>query len=519
MPANPRSDNDSPEIVALDGEAATETLARWLAGFARKGDVFALSGDLGAGKTTLARAFLRAATEDPELEAPSPTFTLIQTYDTPRFPVVHADFYRLRGPDELVQLGWDETTDDAVTLVEWPERAASALSPDRLDIVIRFDASQGPDFRRIEFHPRGALGPRFRRARAIESLLASVGWSGAERSALHGDASTRAYERLRTPDGGRAILMIAPPRPPSPALRFGKTYPEIARLSPDIRAFLAMAEALRAQGVSTPRIYASSVANGLALIEDFGDATVAEYGRPNPYRYTEAASLLADLHARELPPHWPLDGESYAIPVYDIEAMLIEVELALDWYAPSMARGAPSSGARMQFLGLWREALAPILAQPTTWTLRDYHSPNLHWLENRDGTRRLGVIDCQDAVLGPPAYDVVSLLQDARVETPEDLELRLIAHYARRRAARDPQFDLTSFTSAYSIMGAQRATKILGIFTRLDRRDGKPQYLRHLPRIERTLARNLAHPQLQPLRQWFETHLPRALGLAPPAGA
>ena len=519
MPANPRLESDSPEIVDLDGEAATEALARWLAGFAQKGDVFALSGDLGAGKTTLARAFLRAATDDPELEAPSPTFTLIQTYDTPRFPVVHADFYRLRGPDELLQLGWDETVDDAVTLVEWPERAAAALSPDRLDIVIRFDAARGPDFRRIEFHPRGALGPRFGRARAIEALLTSVGWSGVERRPLHGDASTRAYERLTTPDGGHALLMIAPPRPPSPALRFGKTYPEIARLSPDIRAFLAMAEALRAQGISTPRIYASSVANGLALIEDFGDATIVEYRRPNPYRYTEAASLLADLHARDLPPHWPLGEETYVIPVYDIEAMLIEVELALDWYAPSMARGAPSSGARMQFLGLWRETLAPILAQPTTWTLRDYHSPNLHWLESREGTRRLGVIDFQDAVLGPPAYDVVSLLQDARVETPEDLELRLIAHYARRRATRDPQFDLAGFTSAYSIMGAQRATKILGIFTRLDRRDGKPQYLRHLPRIERTLARNLAHPQLAPLRQWFETHLPRALGAPPAAGA
>lgn len=518
MPVNPRPDNGNPDIVDLDGEAATESLARWLAGFAVKGDVFALSGDLGAGKTTLARAFLRAATQDPELEAPSPTFTLIQTYDAPRFTVVHADFYRLRGPAELLQLGWDETVDDAVALIEWPERAASALSPDRLDIVIRFDPSRGADFRRIEFHPRGALEARFRRARAIETLLASVGWSGAERSPLHGDASTRAYERLLMPDGGRAILMIAPPRPPSPALRFGKTYPEIARLSPDIRAFLAMAEALRAQGLSTPRIYASSVADGLALIEDFGDATVAEAGRPNASRYTEATALLADLHSRELPSQWPLGEETYAIPVYDIEAMLIEVELALDWYAPSMARGAPSSGARMQFLGLWREALAPILAQPTTWTLRDYHSPNLHWLEAREGTRRLGVIDFQDAVLGPPAYDVVSLLQDARVETPEDLELRLIAHYARRRAKRDPAFDLAAFTSAYSIMGAQRATKILGIFTRLDRRDGKPQYLRHLPRIERTLARNLAHPQLLPLRQWFEAHLPRALGGAPAPG-
>ena len=172
----------------------------------------------------------------------------------------------------------------------------------------------------------------------------------------------------------------------------------------------------------------------------------------------------------------------------------------------------------MLFLGLWREVLTPVLTQPTTWTLRDFHSPNLHWLPERDGLKRLGLIDFQDAVLGPPAYDVASLLQDARLEVPSDLELRLLAHYARRRAIRDPRFDPSAFTTAYSVMGAQRATKILGIFTRLDRRDGKPQYLRLLPRIERTLAKNLAHPALEPLRRWFETQLPRALGPAAASG-
>jgi hypothetical protein len=216
-----------------------------------------------------------------------------------------------------------------------------------------------------------------------------------------------------------------------------------------------------------------------------------------------------------LPPELPVGHETYTLPVYDIEAMSIEVELALDWYAPVIARGNPSSGARMQFLALWREVLAPVLGPRTTWTLRDFHSPNLHWLAERDGLKRLGLIDFQDAVLGPPAYDLASLLQDARCEVPADLELRLLAHYTRRRAISDPSFDHGAFTAAYAVMGAQRATKILGLFTRLDQRDGKPQYLRLLPRIERTLAKNLAHPVLEPLRQWFATHLPRALGSAP----
>src|ERR1700677_3199441 len=271
MAVGRQPEDEANETIDLPQEGSTIALAHWLARFAREGDFIALSGDLGAGKTTFARGYLRALTGQAELEAPSPTFTLLQVYAGPDFPVMHADFYRLRGAEELTQLAWHETIEGAVALVEWPERAAEALPPDRLEITLFFDAARGDEFRRAELRARGAMAARFKRARALEILLDAAGGAGARRAPLHGDASSRAYERLTAPDGATAILMILPPRASGPTLRFGKSYAEIARLSADIRAFLAMAEGLRAQGYSTPRILARDIPGGRALVEEFGD--------------------------------------------------------------------------------------------------------------------------------------------------------------------------------------------------------------------------------------------------------
>ena len=496
-------------------EAATMALAAAQAAWLEPGDFVALTGDLGVGKTVFARGLIRALAEDPALETPSPTFTLMQVYETAKRRVVHADFFRLRDAIELANIGWEEAIEGAIAVVEWADRFSEVLPPNRVEIVIRFDASRGPDFRLVEFRGFGATTKRLSRALGAGALLRSAGWSAAKREFVVGDASIRAYERLTKPDGSTAILMISPPRPEGPIIRYGKSYAAIAKLSPDIRAFIAMAEGLRSMGYSAPRIYASSVDEGLALLEDFGSDIIADAGAPNASRYTEAAALLADLHGHNPPEILAAGDENYRVPVYDIEAMLVEVELVIDWFAPAIARVTVPSGARMQFLAIWREILTPILAQPTTWTLRDYHSPNLHWLGNREGLARVGLLDFQDAVLGPPAYDLASLLQDARVDVPDDLEMRLAALYVRRRAAADASFEAEAFAAAYAAMGAQRSTKILGLFARLDKRDGKPQYLRHLPRIRRYLAKNLAHPSLAPLSRWFATHLAAVVPDAP----
>ena len=244
---------------------------------------------------------IRRLTGDPDLEAPSPTFTLMQVYDSEAFPIVHADLYRVKDPSELAELGWDEAAEGALVLVEWAERAGSALSADRLDIALFADSRRGPDFRRAEIVGHGAAARRLIRLRGAQALLERCGWDEAERIHMQGDASTRAYELLVKPDGDKAVLMISPPRPDGPPVRGGKPYSALAHLAENIRPFVAMDEALIAQGFSAPRIFAADLEVGLAVLEYLGGEGVAGSAGPIPERYAEAALLLAQLHARDLP--------------------------------------------------------------------------------------------------------------------------------------------------------------------------------------------------------------------------
>lgn len=497
--------------VRLVDEAATERLARVLAEQAQPGDLFTLTGELGAGKTTFARAFVRAFAGDAELEVPSPTFTLMQVYEVERGTVVHADLYRIAEPQELDNLGWDETADGAVVLVEWAERAGEMLEGDRFDISFRLVPGSGGE-RIAVIMGYGDRAKRVTKLRALRTVLDRAGWGDAARLPLYGDASTRLYERLLREDGKTAILMTSPPRPPSPPVRYGKPYHVVARLSDSVRAFVAVDLALRELGLSAPDIYGHDLETGLVLLEDLGSEPFTDADGPIVDRYMEAVRLLAWLHAREVPSRLPLpDGEEYSIPPYDLDAMTIEVDLLLEWYLPHHAgRFVPAAG-RKAFGDLWNASLEPVLggAGRKSWALRDFHSPNLIWLAGREGIQRVGLIDFQDAVMCHPAYDLVSLLQDARVTVPPELELKLLALYARERREHDPDFDMEDMTRAYAILGAQRATKLFGLFVRLDQRDGKPQYMAHLPRIGDYLRRDLAHPALEGLRAWFSEHAPQ----------
>jgi N-acetylmuramate 1-kinase len=492
----------------LKDTEATMALGAELALMARAGSVICLEGELGSGKTTLARSFIQALAGE-EIEVPSPTFTLVQTYDTTRVPVAHVDLYRLGAPEELSELGLDELLGTHQLIVEWPERLGRDWVADRLVVNLATDGKG----RKAALEGRGAWALALKRLSAIADFLKDTDWAKAERVFLEGDASFRRYERL-VMGGKTAVLMDMPERSDGPVVKHGKPYSAIAHLAEGINAVLAVNSCLDERGYSAPKIFASRAKEGLAVIEDLGSDV---YGRKvlrgddMTEPLAEAVCLLADMAGKAWPAKVAIpDNGWHHIPAYDREAMTIEVELVLDWFWPFAKASTPSDKDRSDFLNIWTELFPLAEHEPPVWILRDYHSPNLMWLPKRRGFKRVGLIDTQDCVLGHPAFDLASLLQDARVDVDFDVADQLLDKYCALRQAA-PGFDEASFRSAYAFFGAQRSTKILGIFARLSKRDGKRGYLRHIPRVSRYLERNLNHPRLARLRQWYDRHLPQTL--------
>jgi tRNA threonylcarbamoyl adenosine modification protein YjeE len=494
--------------VALSNETATAYLMADLALLVGPGDVITLSGDLGAGKTAAARAMIRYLANDDALEVPSPTFTLAQSYDQP-FPILHADLYRINDSSELEEIGLSPLPEATLALIEWPERAPDALPHDRIDIAFSHRPALGSSARAAEFTGYGKGAAVVERLRALRQFLDDAGHASSKRERMAGDASTRSYARLIR-DDDVFILMNSPKRPDGPAIYDGKPYSAAVHLAEDVKPFVAICNGLRTRGFSAPAIHHADLDAGFLVTEDFGTIGVIEGDPPRPIaaRYEAATDLLAALHREPLPATLPLTPQlTYTIPVFDTDALLTEASLMLDWYLPD--RGAEAtSDLRAEFNLMWRDLLAGPAAAPKTWALRDFHSPNLVWIAERQGIARLGLIDFQDTVLGSPAYDLASLLQDARIDVPEQLELALLMQYIKARRAADDSFDPAGFAEFYAIMSAQRNTKLLGIFARLNRRDGKPQYLRHQPRIWTYLNRSLAHPALSRIREWYAANVP-----------
>jgi len=302
--------------------------------------------------------------------------------------------------------------------------------------------------------------------------------------------------------------MNAPARLEGPTLYGGQTYDAIAHRARDVTAFVAIGQALREAGVRTPEVHAADMEAGLLLLQDLGsEGVVSADGTPLMERYAAAIDVLVHMHSRSWPAEIPLPGGGiYRVPPYDRDALLVEISLFADWFGGHGGEPAFPQDHRAPFLDAWSKVLERTEAGPRTLVLRDYHSPNILWQPDAAGTDRVGVLDFQDALLGHSAYDLASLAQDARVPLSPEQEAFLKARYMVGRKAVDPDFDPESFDAAFAIFGAQRATKVLGAFTRLALAEGKPGYQRHRARLKALLRRTLSHPVLSGLRVWYEPY-------------
>jgi hypothetical protein len=338
----------------------------------------------------------------------------------------------------------------------------------------------------------------------MRDFLGDAGWGEATRRYFIGDASARSYETLTLAGEETRVLMNSPRLVLGPPVRDGKPYADIAHTAQSVAAFVAIGRALAAGGVSVPEIYAQDLDGGFLLISHLGSENFLDaQGRPVAERYAAAAELLAAIHARQWPSRLEAaPGFFHDVPPFDRAAMLIEAELLVDWYVPYATARPAGEALRAGFHAAWKAAIDRLDRAEKSLVLRDFHSPNIIWRADRKGHDRLGVVDFQDALIGPSAYDVASLAMDARVSVPPEIEKTAVDAYVAARREHGG-FDESSFAEAYAIMAAQRNSKILGIFVRLNERDGKPAYLKHLPRIRNYLERALTHPALAELRDFY----------------
>ncbi|MDC0196290.1 phosphotransferase [Gammaproteobacteria bacterium] len=321
------------------------------------------------------------------------------------------------------------------------------------------------------------------RSLLIDGFLRSVGWIGATRRMLAGDASFRRYERIKFKNK-TAILMDAPP----PA--------------EDVRPFIKITKHLASLGYSVPRIMCQDIDAGFLLLEDLGDKTYSNAltaGVEEKRLYQSAVDVLIDLHSLEASEAVPIEIESY-----DNEKLLAEANFFVDWYMAGILGNTVSKDARNDFQDIWYKLLLSIKIRAKTLVLRDFHADNLIWLPNRPGIRKCGLLDYQDAVSGFHAYDLMSLLEDARRDLRPGLDSELLDYYYEAL----PDFDRNEFDKVYSILSAQRHCKVIGIFSRLAIRDGKTGYLSHIPRCWGLLERACCSPELQILKEWLDVYIP-----------
>ncbi len=312
-------------------------------------------------------------------------------------------------------------------------------------------------------------------------FINNIAWGDAESVVVAGDASHRSYDRLTKQDGKTAILMNSPPEK-----------------GEDVKPFIKILNHLRDNGLEAPALLDSDLENGFLLLEDLGDDLFVRMCQTSPELeedlYKAAIDALVQLHAASNPKD---------TAAYDLDAYLHETDLVTDWYLPSISGQVTTYALTKSYRAEVTAVCEAIKTPHPVLVLRDYHAENLLWLPDRSGVKNIGLLDFQDALIGHPAYDLVSLLEDARRDTSKELQASMKDYFIKKSKA-----SKNAFNYAYAALGAQRNLKIIGIFARLCVRDSKPHYVDLIPRVWAHLQNDLSHPDLASLKNWVDINIP-----------
>jgi len=470
----------------------TEILAKEVSLIIQKGDFISLVGPMGSGKTTLSKYIINSIGEVIQ-EVTSPTFNLSQTYPTQRSLITHYDLYRIENYTDLEEIGFKEALEEGIVIVEWADKFSHELPKDRLEIKIE---DNGKNKRIAYIKGYGCWKKRLERNIHLNNFISGCDLKIVNKNWMKGDASERSYQRIVTEDNSYVVM--------NNNQRKKEINP--TKIAENIEAFILINYYLESLGIKIPRILKIDRKNSFLLLEDLGNIQYSKINLNDNHvfdYYAPAIESLVLIQNSQHKKNLKYNGMEHVLNFYDKDIYLEEVKLLIDWYWPYKKGTLCEINVYKEYTAIWNTLLSKI-SQSSTLTLRDFHSPNLLWVNNENGLRRCGIIDFQDALIGHPLYDLVSLTQDARIDISRELETKILNYYNELKYSQASKNLEINLVQDYHIIATQRCFKILGVFARLAMSSKKPEYLLHIPRIIGYIERNFENKVLKDLKEWFE---------------
>ena len=467
-----------------------EKLSKELAPLLNEGGVVTLNGQIGAGKTTLAKLIIQQLTQTPLEDIVSPTFNLYHTYNKDNLEIAHYDFYRIESEMELHEIDLNESFTDKICIIEWADKFRDFLPKDRIEIFIKCTKNE----RVYRINPLGKFREVVSNRAKIENFLGGLDINFTELQRLPGDASKRNYYRVMSSDN-TMIVMDATQK---------SDIKNKTGLTNGIDDFIKIQEYLNSIDVRVPKLIVRNKIDNIILEEDLGEYSYTDMLTKENYQklYNPAIQRLIHISNINHPKNISTKSNPHYLKEFDLNIYLNEAEIFIDYYWPFIHGKQCNADKKQEFTQIMEEVYSN-LTNDKTLMLRDFHSPNLLFLENENGFRKCAVIDFQDALFGHPLYDLVSLTNDARITIDEYQEKYLIGLYKKDFPFNNFQFDSLSFMQQYHILGVQRSIKILGIFARLAILETNQNYLVHMPRVICYIKRIMQSGSIQALACWL----------------